>query len=76
MILDDFKTALDHMRNYWLRKQASGELLLTSPNGRSPRRDVAIGDDIEAAAGPIGAHRLVRTNKSFSVPRVVLRENV
>ncbi|KAJ5661933.1 uncharacterized protein N7477_009549 [Penicillium maclennaniae] len=76
VILDDFKTALDHMRNYWLRKQANGELLLTSPNGRSPRRGVPIGDDLEADAGPIGAHRLVRSNKSFSVPRVVLREDV
>lgn len=64
------------MRHYWLRKQANGGLLLTSPNGRSPRRDVAFGDDIEASAGPIGTHRLVRSNKSFSVPRVVLREDV
>jgi hypothetical protein len=64
------------MRNYWLRKQASGEILLTSPNGGSRRRDVAVGDDIEAASGPIGAHRLVRSDKSFSVPRLMLRENV
>jgi hypothetical protein len=75
VILDDFKTALDRMRNYWLRKQANGEILLTNPGGRSPRRD-AVGEDIEAAAGPVVAHRYVRSDKSFSVPRVMLRENV
>lgn len=64
------------MRNYWLRKQASDEILLMSHNGGSQRRDVGVGDDIETAAGPIGAHRLVRSDKSFSVPRVMLRENV
>lgn len=65
------------MRSYWLRKQANGEILLTSPNERStfPRRGAAV-DDIEVAAGPAVAHKIVRSDKSFSVPRVVLRENV
>lgn len=65
------------MRSYWLRKQANGEILLRSPNERSPypRRGRAV-DDIEAAAEPVVAHNIVRSDKSFSVPRVVLRENV
>ncbi|CAG8172205.1 hypothetical protein PENNAL_c0025G06316 [Penicillium nalgiovense] len=53
VILDDFKTALDHLRIHWMRKK-NGELFvtpLTSPNS-SPRafrnrrdRDIEAGDD-------------------------------
>ncbi|OQE29277.1 hypothetical protein PENFLA_c004G07576 [Penicillium flavigenum] len=53
VILDDFKTALDHLRIHWMRKK-NGELFvtpLTTPNS-SPRayrnrrdRDIEAGDD-------------------------------
>ncbi|KAJ5669531.1 hypothetical protein N7462_010601 [Penicillium macrosclerotiorum] len=77
VILDDFKTALDRMRAYWLRKQASGEILMTSPPSvRSPRHGRMLSDDIEATAAGVDTHQLIRNNKSFSVPRVLLRENV
>ncbi|CEO60909.1 hypothetical protein PEBR_34142 [Penicillium brasilianum] len=74
VILDDFKTALDRMRAYWLRKQASGEILLTNANTvRSPHRGAQQIEDIESAPS---AHRVVRNNKSFSMPRVVLKDEV
>ncbi|KAJ5168834.1 uncharacterized protein N7482_004428 [Penicillium canariense] len=77
VILDDFKTALDRMRAYWLRKQASGEILLTNPNtARSPRRGAQQIEDIEAAPGGVVTHQLVQNNKSFSIPRVVLKDTV
>ncbi|KAJ5619848.1 hypothetical protein N7510_003832 [Penicillium lagena] len=39
VILDDFKTALDHIRKYWLRKQQSAsEAFLTSPVSPSTDR--------------------------------------
>ncbi|KAF3389461.1 hypothetical protein F1880_003621 [Penicillium rolfsii] len=74
VILDDFKTGLDQMRAYWLRKQASGHVLLTNANtARSPRRDAQQIEDIESAPS---AHRMVRNNKSFSMPRVVLKDDI
>ena len=75
VILDDFKTALDHMRNYWLRKQASGELLLSTRLKGRPPRNLQRSDDLEAAEDNV-THQLVRSDKSFSVPRVVLRDSV
>jgi hypothetical protein len=74
VILDDFKTALDQMRAYWLRKQASGEILLTNANtARSPRRGAQQVEDIESGSG---GHRMVRNNTSFSMPRAVLKDEV
>ncbi|KAJ5595167.1 uncharacterized protein N7459_001375 [Penicillium hispanicum] len=77
VILDDFKTALDRMRNYWLRKQTNGEVLLISPpNTRSPRRDSMAAEDLEAAPARVVTHQLVRSDKSFSMPRAVIRDRV
>lgn len=72
VILDDFKTALDRLRNYWLRKQTSGEILLSGPmSGQSPASRVAErSDDVETGQGHIVTHKLVRTDKAFSLPRV------
>ncbi|OQD66321.1 hypothetical protein PENDEC_c048G07040 [Penicillium decumbens] len=76
VILDDFKTALDRLRSYSLSKQASSGILLTSSNGRSPGlpQNGAVADT--EAARPVVMHKLVRSDKSFSVPRVALRENL
>ncbi|KAJ5899591.1 hypothetical protein N7495_004335 [Penicillium taxi] len=77
VILDDFKTALNRIRNYWLRKQASGEILISHPlSGRTPQqRDdgPSPDEDVEAAAVGVVSHRLIQSDKSFSVPRVKLR---
>ncbi|KAJ5923186.1 hypothetical protein N7454_008431 [Penicillium verhagenii] len=77
VILDDFKTALDRMRSYWLRKQATDEIFLESRRSEHlPQRNhVRNNDDIEAAP-PLVTHQLVQSNKSVSVPRVLFRENL
>ncbi|KAJ5221166.1 uncharacterized protein N7469_010053 [Penicillium citrinum] len=76
VILDDFKTALDRLRTYWLRKQTTGEILLTGPlSGQSPHdRAVERSNDIESGQRPIVTHNLVRTDKSFSMPRAFFHQ--
>ncbi|KAJ6095678.1 hypothetical protein N7486_006424 [Penicillium sp. IBT 16267x] len=78
VILDDFKTALDRMRSYWLRKQANDEIILASPlSGRIPPQNHARSDD-DIGAAPVGVvtHQLVQSDKSFSVPRAMFKENI
>ncbi|KAF7719830.1 Uncharacterized protein PECH_007784 [Penicillium ucsense] len=78
VILDDFKTALDRLRAYWLRKQASGHVLLASPRAaRSARRNAEEIEDIESASGDMSSHQGGREHtKSYSIPRVVLRDDI
>ncbi|KAJ5089889.1 hypothetical protein N7532_008573 [Penicillium argentinense] len=70
VILDDFKTALDRLRAHWLRKQANGELLFTSPRTcRSARPRVSgQSDDVE-----VGRER---NAKYASMPRAMHRERL
>ncbi|KAB8274493.1 hypothetical protein BDV30DRAFT_209088 [Aspergillus minisclerotigenes] len=74
VILDDFKTALDRMRNYWLRKQArNGEVLLpeTQYEPGSRRHEE---DDLEAFGSGIRGSGLRKPDSA--VPRVQTREDV
>jgi hypothetical protein len=55
VILDDFKTALDHMRTHWMHKK-NGELFITpiptptaSPRAHRARRDIR---DVESTGSP------------------------
>ncbi|KAJ5984080.1 hypothetical protein N7481_006179 [Penicillium waksmanii] len=68
VILDDFKTALDRLRTYWLRKQATGEgFYPLSGQGQGRERS----DDIESSQGKIVTHKLVRMDNP-SIPRALL----
>ncbi|KAJ5225918.1 hypothetical protein N7468_007143 [Penicillium chermesinum] len=50
VILDDFKTALDRLRNHWLRKQNNIEILLTNTHsGRTPAQYSIQIEDIQPA---------------------------
>ncbi|KAJ5776528.1 uncharacterized protein N7511_001539 [Penicillium nucicola] len=51
VILDDFKTALDHMRAHWMKKTANTELLSTPTSVTSPRVR-RIPTDVEAMPTP------------------------
>ncbi|KAJ5105404.1 hypothetical protein NUU61_002751 [Penicillium alfredii] len=77
VILDDFKTALDGLRTYWLSKRATDQIPLTSP-GSPPihQRDRSPGYDVEAAPAPVVSHQLVQSDKSFSVPRILVRQTL
>lgn len=65
VILDDFKTALDRMRQYWLRKQAqdSGLFLI----GQSPGQVRVVPDDLQR-----GASSMESMPRAHTVPRAVL----
>ncbi|KAE8374650.1 hypothetical protein BDV26DRAFT_34905 [Aspergillus bertholletiae] len=74
VILDDFKTALDRMRNHWLQKRArDGEVLLPDtqydPGSRRQK-----GDDIEAFGSGERGDGLRKPDST--VPRVQTREDV
>ncbi|CAI7638304.1 unnamed protein product [Penicillium pancosmium] len=69
VILDDFKTALDRLRTYWLRKQATGEGFYPL-SGQGQGRDRS--DDIESSQGKIVTHKLVRMDNPSSIPRALL----
>lgn len=78
VILDDFKTALDRMRAYWLRKRnMGGEILLTGEHRHQHHRMEGSGrsrptdEDIEALTGNGGDRR-----KSESLPKVYTREHI
>lgn len=65
VILDDFKTALDRMRQYWLRKQAqnSGLFLID----QTPGQVRGMPDDLER-----GASSMESMPRAHTVPRAVL----
>lgn len=69
VILDDFKTALDRLRHYWLRKQAinNGEIFLHNRLSTRPRSQ-----DLEVGGGGGGR----RGTKSDIMPLAYTTETV
>lgn len=82
MILDDFKTALDRMRDYWFQKQVRGDdIILHGGDGhrRLGYSGRAAGDedyDIEMMSNGAQQGGDFGKGTSDSFPRVYTRDNI